>query len=156
MLNHACERRNISVKPTVLEEAESHLAVRMSVSDSLACIRHRPVEFREHHMKNITVMHLNGLVGKSEWSFTWEDKDETSCQSSNQRDHSPDVWDEEGEDEGDDEPHQGLQDPPPLLTTHTHLHLLALKTQPKSFYNCPANMVTHGHTRAQWGNCIVK
>lgn len=72
---------------------------------------------------------------------SWEDKDKAGRQSSDQRDHPADIWDEEGEDEGDDKPHQRLQDPPPLLPTHTHLHLLTLETQPKSFYNGPATEV---------------
>lgn len=76
---------------------------------------------------------------------TWEDKDEAGCQSSDQRDHSTNIWDEEGEDEGDDKPHQRLQDPPPPLTTYTHLYLFTLETQPKSLYNCPKT--THDHSR---------
>lgn len=68
-----------------------------------------------------------------EGNVTWEDEDKASCQSSNQRDHPTNIWDEESEDERDDKPHQRLQDPPPLLTTHTHLHLLALEAQPESF-----------------------
>lgn len=87
-------------------------------------------------------------------SVTWEDKDKAGCQSSDQRDHPTNIWDEEGEDEGDDKPHQRLQDPPPLLTTHTHLHLLALETQPKSLYNGPGR--SHDYRRVVRKYCIVK
>lgn len=79
---------------------------------------------------------------------TWEDKDEAGCESSNQWDHTPDVGGEEREDEGDDEPHHRLQDPPPALTPHAHLHLLASETQPKSLYDGSA--ASHDHTWLSW------
>lgn len=67
-------------------------------------------------------------LAKDEGRITWEYKDKTGCQSSNQWDYPTNVWDEEGKDEGDNKPHQSLQDPPPLLTADAHLHLLALET----------------------------
>lgn len=92
--------------------------------------------------KDITVWHLHLSCTEiktenNDGSVTWEDKDKAGCQSSNQWDHSTNIWDEEGEDEGHSAPHQSLQDHPPLFTTYTHLNLLASETQPKSFYNRP-------------------
>lgn len=71
-------------------------------------------------------------------SFTRKDEDKAGGQSSNQRYHPTDVWDEEGEEKSGHEPNQRLQDAPPVLAADTHLHLLALETQPQSLDDGPA------------------
>lgn len=73
------------------------------------------------------------LVG----GVTWEHKDEAGCQASDHGDDPTDVGDEERQNQRDHEPHQSLQDAPPFLTTDTHLHMLALETQPQSFNDRP-------------------
>lgn len=61
---------------------------------------------------------------------TWEDKDETGCQASDEGDDSANVGDEECEDECDREPHKRLQHSASPLTPHTQFHLLAMETEP--------------------------
>jgi len=138
----------------------SHLAVGLSVSDSLACIKHKPGKetLDGHFSVTFKTWPKSETLGIHEESVTREDKDKAGCQSSDQRDHPTDIWDEEGEDERDNKPHQRLQDPPPLLTAHTHLHLLALETQPKSFYDCPGEGGGAGGdtgTRGWWRNAAL-
>lgn len=118
------------------ENKQPHLLVRMSVSESLACIKHKPVKLKRHN-ETFKAPPRPERERRTR-SVTWEHEDEAGRQSSDQRDDAADVWDEESEDEGDDEPHQCLQDPPPSLTANTHLHLLALETQPQALYHCPA------------------
>lgn len=108
----------------------------------------------EHKHYDMTIKLHRNLNLCMQWDgCTWEDKDKAGCQSSNQWDDPANIWNEESEDEGDDKPHQRLQDPPPLLSTYTHLYLLTLETQPKALDNCPGR--THDNTRAQWGNALM-
>ena len=74
---------------------------------------------------------------------TWKDKDEAGSEPANEGDDAADVGDEEGEDEGDCEPQQRLQDPAPLLTTHAQLHLLAMETQPEPLQHSPGEIRNH-------------
>lgn len=126
----------------------SHLKDRLSVSDIFACIKHKPVSKRAD--KHCSVSWIGTVYLEESTGRTWKHKDETGRQPSYKWDDTADVWDEEGEDQGDNKPHQCLQDPPPLLAAHAYLHLFTLKTQPKSFYDCPAG--TPHYSRLQWGN----
>lgn len=61
---------------------------------------------------------------------TWEDEDEAGCQASNDRDDLADVRDKECKQQGEQEPHQCLQDSAPPLQPHVLLHWHPLVAQP--------------------------
>lgn len=118
----------------------AHLADRLSVSESLAWIKHRPARFRD--IKKTFEVRVTSELGECAQArgVTWEHEDEAGCQSSDHRDDPANVWGEERQNQRDDKPHQSLQDAPPFLTADTHLHLLASEAQPQSFYYGPGRL----------------
>lgn len=70
---------------------------------------------------------------------TWEDKDEAGGQASNDRDDLADVRDEERQQQGEQEPDEGLQHAPPPLPPHVLLHRHPLVAQPQAFDHRPAH-----------------
>lgn len=127
-------------------EQAAHLAERLSVSESLAWIRHRPVRFRDikkTFVRSWSHFRTWRTCTEQAGGITWEHEDEAGCQSSDHGDDPTDVWGEERQNQRDDKPHQRLQDAPPFLTADTHLHLLALEAQPQSFYHRPGQFKDH-------------
>lgn len=69
---------------------------------------------------------------------TWENKDEAGGQASDDRDDLADVRDEERQQQGEQEPDEGLQHAPPPLAPHVLLHGHPLIAQPQAFDHRPA------------------
>lgn len=70
-------------------------------------------------------------------THTWEDEDEASSQAPDHRNDPADVRNEECQQQGEQEPGEGLQQASPPLSAHIFLHGGALVAQPQAFHHRP-------------------
>jgi len=69
---------------------------------------------------------------------TWEDEDEAGGQAPDDRDDFADVGDEESQEEGQEEPADGLKQAPPPLSNHVLLHRHPGVAEPETLQDSPA------------------